>query len=108
MLAFRSISKSSPATHIEFGIGSPIAEALSLAHDLAHRRVSEFVSNRTAHDAQALEMPCQVGVFLEQQSNICQSACRHKPRGIGWGCNQRRVHGFEVVDIGDGRFDGLR
>lgn len=51
--------------YIELSIRSPVAETLSLALDLAHRRIRELVPYRTAHDAQPFDVTGQIRVLLE-------------------------------------------
>lgn len=95
-------------SYIEFSIRGPVAEALSLALDFTHRRICELVPYRTAHDTQALDVAGQIGVLLEQQPNVRQSAGRHQPCTVRRSCDKRAVHGLEVVYVGGSVLDRLR
>lgn len=97
-----------PDAYIELGIRSPVAKALALALDLAHRGISELVPDRAAHDAQTLDVASQIWVLLEQQANVRQRASRHQPCSARCSRNERAVHGLEVADVGGSGLDRLR
>ena len=94
--------------YIELSIRSPVAKALSLALDLAHRRICKLVPYRTAHDTQPLDVTGQIRVLLEQQADICECPGRHQPCSVRRSCDERAIHGREMVHVSSCGLDRLR
>jgi hypothetical protein len=53
-------------------------------------------------------MARQIGVLLEEQANVRQRACRHKPGSVRCGGHERSVHSFQMANIGSCWLDWLR
>lgn len=85
--------------YVKLCVGCDVADTF-VAVDAAKRRAGEVVADRAAHDAQTLDMCCELGVFAKYGADVGKCASRDNPCCIG------RL-GFEGSGHGvDGRYVG--